>query len=109
MAFDDGLAERLREVLADEPGIIEKPMFGGLAFLYAGNMSVGVHGGALIVRVGPLAHDDALSKPGARVFDITGKPMKGWIVVEPEGIEDDHAFAVWVAQGVEFAKSLPPK
>lgn len=109
MAYDAGLAERLREALAGEPGIVVKAMFGGLGYLYAGNMAAGIHGEALIVRVGPDAYEDALNKPGARVFDITGRPMKGWVFVDPDGLEDDEAFAAWVARGVAFAKSLPPK
>lgn len=109
MAYDDGLAERVREALAVEPGLSEKAMFGGLAFLIDGNMAVGIIGDDLMVRVGPADYEAALLRPHARVFDMTGRPMRGWVLVESEGLEDDAAFAGWVGDGVRFARSLPPK
>jgi TfoX/Sxy family transcriptional regulator of competence genes len=109
MAYDEDLAGRVRELLADEDGVTEKAMFGGLAFLLAGNMSVGLSGDDLMVRVGPDASDDALAQQHARPFAMTSRPMKGWILVAPAGVESEHDLAAWVSRGVEFARSLPPK
>ena len=109
MAYDEGLAERIREELAGEPGLVEKTMFGGVAFLLDGNMAVGIIGDDLMVRVGPAAYEAALQRPYTRVFDMTGRPMKGWVVVESIGLEDDGAFTEWVREGVAFARSLPAK
>jgi hypothetical protein len=110
MAYDEGLAERVRERLADEPGLREKAMFGGLAFLLDGNLSVGCSsGGDLMVRVGLDGTDEALEDPHARLFDMSGRPMRGWILVAPAGVEDDEALAGWVDRGVAQARSLPPK
>lgn len=109
MAYDEGLAQRVRELVEEENGIEEKKMFGGLSFLLHGNMSCGVIGDELIVRVGSDADVEALEKPFARPFDFTGKPMKGWITVASEGVESDEALADWVAMGVGFAATLPEK
>jgi TfoX/Sxy family transcriptional regulator of competence genes len=110
MAYDEDFAHRLRELLADEDGITEKRMFGGLAFLLHGNMSVGLSGsGELMVRVGPEATDDALARPHTRLFDMTGRPMKGWILVGPEGVTTTRELAAWTRRGLEFARSLPAK
>jgi TfoX-like protein len=109
MAFDEGLAQRVRDLLADGPEAVEKRMFGGVAFLLDGNLCCGVHKDDLIVRVGPELHAAALGRPHARPFDITGRPMKGWVLVGAEGCEADEALSAWVQQGVEFARSLPPK
>jgi hypothetical protein len=109
MAFDEGLAERLRDVLSDQADLDEKKMFGGLAFMLNGNLACGVIGDEMIVRVGPDGYDTAIAKPNTRVFDFSGKPMKGWIVVAPEGVESDEELAVWARQGVDFATALPPK
>lgn len=109
MAYDEGLAERLREVLADEPDLTEKRMFGGLALLLGGNMSVGVYGDELLVRVGRDGTDDALARPQTRMFDMVDRPMRGWILVAPEGVADDDDLAAWVERGVRFARSLPAK
>ena len=109
MAYDEALAERVREQLAAVPAVTEKAMFGGLAFLLEGNMAVGLSGDELMVRVGPDASDDALARPHTRPFDMTGRPMKGWILVAPEGVADDDDLTAWVARGVDFARSLPPK
>jgi TfoX N-terminal domain len=109
MAYDEDLAQRVRERLAAEEGITEKAMFGGLAFLLRGNMAVGITGDDLMVRVGPRASDDALERPHTRPFDMTGRPMKGWILVAPEGIGEEAELGEWVAQGVAFAASLPEK
>ncbi len=110
MAYDEDFANRVRELLADEKGISEKAMFGGLAFLLKGNMAVGLSGGGeLMVRVGPDATDDALSRPHTRLFDMTGRPMKGWILVAPEGVKTKRQLDAWVKRGTNFARTLPPK
>jgi TfoX N-terminal domain len=109
MAFDEDLARRVRDRLAAESGVTEKAMFGGLAFLLDGNMAVGLSGDELMVRVGQEASDDALGRPHTRPFDMTGRPMKGWILVAPEGVASDAELAAWVDQGVGFARSLPAK
>lgn len=109
MACDEGLAQRVREVMAELPGYVEKKMFGGIGFMLQGNMACGVLGEDLIVRVGPDAYQDALAHPSTGVFDLTGRPMKGWVVVTAEGYESDGDLLDWVRQGVAFAASLPPK
>jgi len=110
VAYDQDLANRMREELADEAGVTEMAMFGGLAFLLRGNMSVGLSsGGELMVRVGAEATEDALKRPHTRLFDMTGRPMKGWILVAPEGVRTKRQLGAWVRRGVGFARSLPPK
>ena len=109
MAFDEGLAHRIRQILEEEPGLTEKKMFGGVGYMIHGNMACGVHGDGLIVRVGPDQYHEALTVPHTREFDMTGRPTKGWVVVDPAGYESDDALRDWVQQGVEFALSLPAK
>ena len=110
MAYDAELAHRIRELLADERGVTEKAMFGGLAFLVGGNMAVGIsNGGELMVRVGADATDDALSRPHTRLFDMSGRPMQGWVVVAREGVRTKRQLAPWVQRGVRFARTLPAK
>ena len=109
MSYDEGLAERLREVLADEPDLEEKRMFGGLSFLLNGNLCCGVIGDEMIVRVGPNAHEEALGQPGVRAFDFTGRAMTGWVVVARQALDDNAALQGWVDAGMRFAGSLPPK
>ena len=108
MAFDDALAERLRDRLRDTAGVHEKKTFGGLAFLTDGNMTVGVHGDDLIVRIAPDDTLTALAEPGVRPFDITGRPMRGWIVVAGEAL-DDAVLDGWVERARTFVATLPPK
>jgi len=84
-------------------------MFGGLAMMLDGNMAVGVHGAGLIVRTDPGSQHELLAEPGTRPFDLTGRPMKGWIVVEPEGCSEDDDLQRWIDRGVTHARSLPPK
>jgi len=108
MAFDDALAERLRDHLRHAIGVNEKKMFGGLAFLTDGNMTVGVHGDDLIARIAPDDTAAALIEPGVRPFDITGRPMRGWILVAGE-VLDDPVLDRWVKQAREFVATLPPK
>lgn len=109
MAYDQVLAQRIRSALQDVPGVQEKKMFGGVGFILQGNMACGVNGNNMIVRVGPEHHQQALALPHTRVFDMTGRPMSGWIVVEPGGLVEDAALHQWVLQGVAFAKTLPAK
>jgi hypothetical protein len=109
MAYDEELANRVRAALGAESGVTEQAMFGGLAFLVAGNMAVGISGEELMVRVGPDESDAALAEPHVRVFDMTGRPMKGWVLVAPAGVDSDLELDRWVGLGVAFARSLPPK
>ncbi len=109
MAYDEGLAHRVRGIINDEPGMVEKKMFGGVGFLLNGNMACGVNKDDLIVRVGPDSYAQAVIQPNARPFDFTGRPMKGWVMVGPDGVSADDDLQSWVAQGVRFAQSLPPK
>jgi hypothetical protein len=109
MAYDEVLARRVRDQLAATASVSEKAMFGGLAFLLGGNMAVGISGDHLMVRVGPQAYDDALEESHTRPFDMTGRPMRGWILVAPDGLADDEALGGWVDRGVAHAASLPAK
>lgn len=109
MAFDEHLAERMRKQLRRRAGLIEKKMFGGLAFLINGNMSVGVHANDLIVRIAPDQSDALLRENGVRLFDVTGRPMKGWLLVSGSVLEDDASLAKWIRRGVDYASSLPKK
>lgn len=109
MAYDEGLAERIRGVLDEQSGLSEKRMFGGVAFLVRGHMSVGIVGDKLMVRLGPEAHDCMMREPHARAMDFTGKPMKGFVYVEPSGYESDADLRRWVDRGVSYAISLPEK
>ena len=109
MAYDEGLAQRLRDALLDEHGLTERRMFGGIAFVLDGNMAVGVSSDELMVRAGPDRFDEALARPHARIFDLSGRPMKGWVLVAPDGTADDADLAGWLELGVSFARSLPPK
>jgi TfoX/Sxy family transcriptional regulator of competence genes len=109
VAYDEGLATRLRDLVGAEPGLAEKKMFGGLAMLLHGNMAVGVHGDALIVRTDPAQQADLLAEPGVRVFDLTGRPMKGWLLVDPAGCAEDDDLRRWTDRGIAYARSLPPK
>lgn len=109
MAFDETLAGRVRPLIAKTEGVVEKKMFGGLAFLVRGNMSVGVHGSELIVRIDPAETEQALKEPGTRIFDLTGRPMKGWLMVSASAVDQPQALTRWVQRGVSYALSLPAK
>jgi TfoX/Sxy family transcriptional regulator of competence genes len=109
MVYDEGFATRVREVLGERPGLAEKQMFGGLAFLVHGNMACGVRGDDLIVRVAADTAEVALAEPGTRPFDLTGRPMKGWLLVDPDGHAEDEDLRRWVERGLAYADSLPPK
>jgi hypothetical protein len=109
MVYDEGLVQRVREVMGELPGYVEKKMFGGVGFMLHGNMACGVNGADLIVRVGPEQYESALAEPHTRPFDMTGRPMKGWVVVTAEGYEADADLKGWVQHGVAYASSLPAK
>jgi TfoX/Sxy family transcriptional regulator of competence genes len=109
MAFDPGLAHRVRAVVADHPGISERAMFGGLAFLVDGKMFVGIRNSSLMARVGAERHQDALAMPGVRVMDFTGRPMKGYVYVGPPAISADQDLKAWVLWCLEFVAKLPDK
>lgn len=109
MAYDTALADDIRARLANHPGLTERQMFGGIAFMVHGNMAVGVSGSDLMVRVGEDAHDVAVSRPGARIFDLAKRPMRGWVVVSPEGFSTEKKLNAWIQQGVAFAETLPRK
>jgi TfoX/Sxy family transcriptional regulator of competence genes len=109
MAYDEVLASCIQGVLDQQPGLVEKKMFGGVAFLIQGNMAVGVHKDMLMVRVGPDAYDETMKYPNTRPFDLTGRAMKGWVLVEPDGITSESELKEWVEAGVNFALTLPPK
>lgn len=109
MAFDEGLAERIRDEMRDRDGVVEKKMFSGLVFMLNGHMFAGVIGDTLMARVGAANYADALARPHARAMDMTGRPMKGMVLVAPAGIASDAALAGWIAMCVRFVESLPPK
>lgn len=109
MAFDERLAERIRGSLGRRKGLVEKKMFGGIAFLLNGNMCVGVHTTDLIVRLAPEETDAALAKPHTRRFDLTGRPMRGWILVEPAGLKTEAQLSKWVEVAAKYAGSVPAK
>ena len=108
MPYDEELANRIREQLGGEDAITEKKMFGGLAFLLHGNMSVAAsHTGGLLVRVDPADNEEALAQPHASLMEMGGRTMEGWIRVAPEGLKTKRELASWVKRGVAYAKSLP--
>jgi TfoX/Sxy family transcriptional regulator of competence genes len=109
MAYDETLAERIRDVLAARENVGERKMFGGIAFMVGGNMAVGVIGEDLMVRLDPADAERALAEPHVRPMDFTGKPMKGMIYVDSAGTATDEDLAGWVEAGADFAASLPPK
>src|SRR5262249_21357338 len=109
MAFNEELAERIRQVLARRKGIAAKTMFGGIGFLLNGNLLVGVWKDSLIVRLGPEEGEAALKEPHVSEFNITGRAMKGWVLVAPEGVEDDDQLKGWLQRAVKFVKALPKK
>ena len=110
MAYDEDLANRIRELVADEPGLTEMKMFGGLAFLIGGNMAVSASGqGGLLLHVDPSATDELLAKRHAQPFEMRGRVMDGWLRVEAEGVQTKAQLERWVARGVSYARSLPPK
>ena len=109
MAFDESLAARIRDVLSRKKGIEERKMFGCLCFLLHGNALAGVWKDRLIARLGPDEGEAAIREPHVRAFDITGRPMKGWMLVEPEGVEDDEQLAGWLERATGCVRNLPTK
>ena len=110
MAYDEDLANRIRELIASEPGVVEKKMFGGLAFLIGGNMSVSASGqGGLLLRVDPEQTEALRGEPHAEPFVMRGREMQGWLRVAPEGLGGKRELERWVARGVTYARSLPAK
>jgi TfoX/Sxy family transcriptional regulator of competence genes len=110
MAYDEDLAHRIRELIAGDPDVTEQRMFGGLAFLVAGNMSVAASGqGGLMVRVDPEATEGLVTKPHVRPFEMRGRAMQGWLRVDAEGLRTKRQLEPWVRRGVAYARSLPPK
>jgi len=109
MAFDENLASRIRQCLSRKKGIEERKMFGGIVFMLNGNMLVGVWKDSLIVRLGPDEGDMALKEPHVKEFDITGRAMKGWVLVEPEGVKGEDQLKGWIQRAMNFVRSLPGK
>jgi len=110
MAYDEDLAHRIRELMAAEPDVTEQRMFGGLAFLVAGRMSVAAsRQGGLMVRVEPDQTDALVAKPHAGTFEMRGRPVDGWLRVDAQGVQTKRQLAAWVRRGVAYARSLPPK
>ena len=109
MTYSQSLADRIRRVLGGRKGIVCKQMFGGIGFLLDGNLLVGVWKTSLIARIGPERYAAALQQPHVREFDITARPMKGWVLVEAEGVDDDGQLREWIEQATEFVAALPAK
>jgi len=109
MTFDQGLAERIRDVLGEDRDVTERRMFGGLCFMCAGHMALGIVGDELMVRVGPDGWPEALDRPHAREMDFTGRSMKGMVFVADEGFADDDDLREWISRATTFARSLPPR
>ncbi|HET7009467.1 MAG TPA: TfoX/Sxy family protein [Anaerolineales bacterium] len=109
MAYDERLAARIRTLLVRRRGITEKEQFGGVGFLFRGNMACGVIGNDLLVRIGPEGYASALKGQHVRPFAITGKPARGWALVAPAGLRTPASLKKWVERGLEFARTLPAK
>ena len=109
MAYSEALALRIRQAVAGRRGITEKKMFGGVGFLLNGNMLVGVWKQSMIVRLGPEPAAAALQEPYVVEFDITGRPMKGWVMLQPEGLENDGQLNLWIERSLKFVRKLPKK
>ena len=110
MAYDEDLADRIRELLGDEPGLTEMKMFGGLAFLVGGNMAVAASGqGGILVRVDPEESDALVATTNARPMEMRGREMQGWLRVDAEDVRDSSELAKWVERGRNYARSLPAK
>ena len=110
MAYDEDLADRIRQLIAGESGLTEKKMFGGLAFLIDGNMTVAASGqGGVLVRVDPAQSDMLVATTGARLMEMRGRSMQGWLRVDPQDLRTKHQLAKWVQRGTTYARSLPAK
>lgn len=109
MSYSRQLADRVRHTLGKQRGLVEKRMFGGVGFLLRGNMLVGIWEQSLIARLGPDAAAQALQEPNVRAFDVTGRPMRGWVMIDADGLERDADLAAWLARAQEFVETLPGK
>lgn len=109
MAYSLALAERVRQALRAVRGVTEKRMFGGVGFLLRGNMLVGIWQQSLVVRLGPEAAATALKQEHVREFDVTGRPMRGWVLVDPDGLDSDRQLKQWLDAATEFVDTLPAK
>jgi hypothetical protein len=109
MGYDEGLVQRIEEALPAEVQLQQKKMFGGLGFLDRGHLVIGTSSDHLMVRVGKAGYEEALTRPGARVFDMTGRPMAGWVMVEPNGYESDADLSRWITDALAFVATLPAK
>jgi hypothetical protein len=109
MPHDRELEARIDLISLNWPGLAKKSMFGGIGYLARGNMAFGVWRDHLVVRCGPDSHAACLARPHTRPFDVTGRPMSGWLMVAPEGLEADADLADWLARGRDFATTLPEK
>jgi TfoX/Sxy family transcriptional regulator of competence genes len=109
MAYNEELAEKIRSRLKRKPGVVEKKMFGGVGFLINGNMACGVNKQDLVLRLNEADFEAAMKQPNVRIFNMTGRPMKGWILVSSDGYKSDKALLDWIEKGITFAKSLPHK
>lgn len=109
MAYSESLALRVRQILGRRHGIFEKKMFGGLCFLLNGNICVGIWKQSLIVRLDPTHYEESLDHEHVREFDVTGRPMRGWVLVEPDGVESDQQLTRWIDRSMQFVETLPPK
>ena len=110
MPYDEDLATRIRALLGDTPGVTEKKMFGGLAFLMQGNMAIAASGeGGILVRVDPAQSDELVATRGAQVAEMRGRLMSGWLRVDADRLSADSTLAFWVETGTTFARSLPAK
>lgn len=109
MAFDHSTAERIRCQLGSDPRFMEQTMFGGIGFLLYGNLCAGVWKDQLIVRVGHKSWENLLTEPDVSEFDITGRSMKGWLMIQPDGFDTDAQLQTWLQRAIEFTTTLPPK
>lgn len=109
MPYSKSLVARIRQALAKRNGVVEKKMFGGIAFMFHGNMLVGVWNDSLIVRLGPDEGEKALSESHVAPFDVTSRPMKGWVMVEPDGLDSDVQLSDWIERALNFVRTLPAK
>lgn len=109
MAYSESLASRTRHVLANQRGVTEKKMFGGLAFFWHGQLAAGIWSDALIVRVEPASASQYLQEPQVQAFASAGRPMRGWLLIDAEAVENDNSLKQWIERAMEFVRSLPPK
>ncbi len=109
MPYDEGVAERIRQALSRRDDVVEKKMFGGIAFMVSGHMAAGTATKDLMLRVGPDAYEEALAQPHAREMDFTKRPLRGFVYVAPEGFAEDADLERWLQKAIDFVETLPPK